>query len=47
VKGQWRYLYRAVDKQGHTVDLLLCKNRDRAAAVRFLKRAIGNNGAPE
>ena len=47
VKGQWRYLHRAVDKQGHTADLLLSKNRDEAAAVRFFKKAIGNNEAPE
>jgi len=47
VKGQWRYLYRAVDKQGQTVDFLLSKNRDRAAAVRFFKKAIGNNEVPE
>ena len=38
VKGQWRYLYRAVDKQGQAVDFLLSKNRDRAAAVRFFKK---------
>jgi transposase-like protein len=47
VKGQWRYLYRAVDKQGQTVDFLLSKNRDQAAAVRFFKKAIGNNEAPK
>src|SRR5215475_4294245 len=42
VKGQWRYLYRAVDEQGQTVDFLLTKNRDKAAAVYFFKKAIGN-----
>jgi transposase-like protein len=48
VKGQWRYLYRAVDKQGQTIDFLLSENRDKAAAVRFFKKAaIGNNEAPE
>jgi transposase-like protein len=47
VKGQWRYLYRAVDKQGQTVDFLLTKNRDKAAAVRFFKKAIGSHEAPE
>jgi hypothetical protein len=47
VKGQWRYLYRAVDKQGQTIDFLLSKNLDKAAAVRFFKKAIGNNEAPE
>ena len=35
VKGQWVYLYRAVDKQGRTVDFLLSKRRDVAAAKRF------------
>jgi len=47
VKGQWRYLYRAVDKQGQAVDFLLSKNRDRAATVRFFKKAIGKNEVPE
>jgi transposase-like protein len=47
VKGQCRYLYSAVDKQSQTVDFLLSKNRDKAAAVRFFKKAIGNNEAPE
>jgi transposase-like protein len=47
VKGQWRYLYRAVDKQGQTVDFLLSENRDQAAAVRFFKKAIGNHEALE
>jgi hypothetical protein len=46
VKGQWRYLFRAVDKQGQTVDFLLSKNRDKAAAVRFFKKAIGNHEVP-
>jgi transposase-like protein len=40
VKGQWRYLYRAVDQQGQTVDFLMSKNRDKAAAVCFFKKAI-------
>ncbi len=47
VKGKWTYLYRAVDKQGRTVDFLLSEKRDKAAAKRFFTRAIGNNGAPE
>src|SRR5215475_3409483 len=46
VKGQWRYLYRAVDQQGQTVDFLLSKNRDKAA-VCFFKKAIGSHEAPE
>jgi transposase-like protein len=43
----WVYLYRAVDKQGQTVDFLLSKSRDKAAAARFFKKAIGNNEVPE
>jgi len=47
VKGQWRYLYRAVDKQGQTIDLLLTEHRDKEAALRFLKKAIRRHGVPE
>ena len=47
VKGQWRYLYRAVDKQGHNIDFLLTEHRDTEAALRFLKKAIRRNGLPE
>ena len=35
VKGQWRYLYRAVDKHGQTIDFLLTEHRDTEAALRF------------
>src|SRR5437660_3634369 len=47
VKGQWYYLYRAVDKHGQTIDFLLTEHRDKAAALRFLKKAIHRNGLPE
>ena len=47
VKGQWRYLYRAVDKHGQTIDFLLTEHRDKEAALRFLKKAIRRNGVPE
>jgi transposase-like protein len=47
VKGQWRYLYRAVDKYGHTIDFLLTEHRDKDAALRFLQKAIRRNGVPE
>ena len=47
VKGQWRYLYRAVDKHGETIDFLLTEHRDTEAALRFLKKAIRRNGVPE
>ena len=47
VNGQWRYLYRAVDKQGQTIDFLLTKERDEQAAKRFLIKAIRRHGVPE
>ena len=47
IKGKWKYLYRAVDKAGDTVDFLLTAKRDRRAALRFLCKAIGRHGAPE
>jgi putative transposase len=46
VKGEWRYLYRAVDKHGQTIDFLLTEHRDKEAALRFLKKAIRRNGLP-
>src|SRR5438445_5823297 len=47
VKGEWRYLYRAVDTHGQTIDFLLTEHRDTEAALRFLKQAIRRNGLPE
>src|ERR1700756_5164018 len=46
VKGHWVSLYRAVDKQGRTVDFLLSKRRDVAAAKRFFSRAAKQHGSP-
>src|SRR5919206_70224 len=46
IKGEWVYLYRAVDKAGRTVDFLLSKRRDRDAAQRFFSRVIRQHGAP-
>jgi transposase-like protein len=39
VKGQWMYLYRAVDSKGNTIDFFLNKTRDQKAAKRFFKKA--------
>ena len=47
VKGEWRYLYRAVDKQGQTIDFLLTGQRDERSALRFLIKAIRRHGVPE
>jgi len=47
VKGSWKYLYRATDKAGNTIDFLFRAKRDKAAAWRFFEKAIGQNGSPE
>jgi putative transposase len=47
VHGQWRYLYRAVDKTGQSVDFLLTMQRDQEVALRFLKKALSLHGLPE
>lgn len=43
VKGRWTSLYRAVDRDGQTLDFMLSPKRDKAAARRFFKRAISTN----
>src|ERR1700744_5409509 len=46
VRGEWTYLYRAVDKAGHTVDFRLSRTRDVTAAKAFFKKAIRHEGRP-
>ena len=43
VKGKWKYLYRAVDSDGDTIDFMLSSKRDRKAAQRFFKKALSSN----
>jgi len=40
IKGKWKYLYRAVDSRGNTIDFLLRAKRDKAAAKRFFQKAL-------
>ena len=44
VKGQWVYLYRAVDREGESIDFMLSEKRDKAAALAFFKKALGASG---
>src|ERR1700694_5422594 len=46
IKGKWRYLYRAVDSTGATLDFLLSAKQDAAAAKRFLAKALGRQNHP-
>jgi putative transposase len=47
IKGVWKYLYHAVDKEGKIIDFLLTAKRDKAAAMRFFGKAMQANGVPE
>ena len=47
ISGRWKYLNRAVDRDGNTVDFLLRARRDHAAARTFVERAIDLHGAPD
>lgn len=47
LNGKWVYLYRAVDKEGNTIDFLLRAKRDAVAAKAFFKKAFKENGRPE
>ncbi|CNF21580.1 transposase [Yersinia nurmii] len=47
IKSQWKYLYRAVDAVGQTIDFLLTAKRGAAAALRFFRKAIRHHGEPE
>ncbi|WP_131784043.1 IS6 family transposase [Legionella gresilensis] len=43
VKGDWKYLYRAIDESGNTIDFYLSHRRNALAAKRFLKKLMKNN----
>ena len=47
VKSQDRYLYRAVDSTGQTIDFLLTAKRDTAAAKRFFRKALRSPANPQ
>ena len=47
VRGQWRYLYRAIDSNGDTVEFWLSERRNLTAAKRFLRKAFKRHGRPE
>ncbi|MFV1456837.1 IS6 family transposase [Bacillus mycoides] len=46
VKGEWHYLYRAIDSDGHTLDFQLRKTRNHHAAYAFMKRLVKHFGEP-
>ena len=47
LNGKWVYLYRAVDKEGQTVDFLLRVKHDAIAAKYFFTKAFKQHGIPQ
>lgn len=47
LNGKWIYLYRAVDKEGDTIDFLLRAKRDAIAAKAFFRKTFKHNKIPE
>ena len=45
VNGRWRYLYRAIDRDGNLLDSMLSEQRDKHAARRFLRRLLETSGS--
>jgi len=43
IKGEWKYLYRAVDSEGNTLDFMLSAKRDGKAAARFFRKVLQAN----
>jgi transposase-like protein len=43
IKGKWHYLYRAIDKNGNTLDWMLSRNRNKKSAKRFFKKMLNNS----
>ena len=47
VRGQWMYLYRAIDSVGDTVEFFFSEHRDLPAAKRFFRKALERHGRPD
>lgn len=47
VRGQWMYLYRAIDSVGDTVEFWFSEMRDLLSATRFFRKALARHGRPE
>lgn len=47
VRGEWMYLYRAIDSVGDTVEFWFSEHRDLVAAKRFMRKSLKRHGRPE
>jgi putative transposase len=47
INGEMRYLWRAVDHEGEVLESFVSKERDKAAALKFIKKAMKRHGRPQ
>jgi putative transposase len=47
INGETIYLWRAVDHEGEMLESYVTKTRDKAAALKFMKKALKRHGSPE
>lgn len=47
VNGKCSYLYRAVAKEGNTIDFMFSEKRDRPDVLKFFKKTVGIRGMPD
>lgn len=47
MRGQWRYLHRAIDSVGDTVEFFFSEYRELSAAKRFVRKAFARRGRPD
>jgi putative transposase len=47
INGEMRYLWRAVDHEGEVLESYVTKTRDKAAALKFIKKAMKRHGRPQ
>jgi putative transposase len=46
IGGEMRYLWRAVDHEGEVLESYVTVTRDKAAALKFMKKALKRHGPP-
>jgi putative transposase len=47
INGEMRYLWRAVDHEGEVLESFVTKERDKAAALKFIRKAMKRHGRPQ
>jgi hypothetical protein len=47
INGEMHYLWRAVDQEGEVLESFVSKTRDKAAALKFIKKALRRHGSPK